>query len=270
MKRSRGRVAALIVATVVLFGAGACGDANGGSSATGASSAPADPKDVLAASTAAYDKGNYAAEFTMPNGVGQVLADTAKQQLYTKMGVSDPGPTFEMEMLIVEPDAFAKLNVGDLGPMDGLPGSELLTGKKWMHIDRAKVKDTEGLPLKGDAADALGLKELLAGAQGVQVSGDRRYTGTVDVTKTQESMVSVHEDVIKALGDKAKAVPFIATLDSEGRLTELVLDVPVAGDNPAHQLKLSLSKYGTATVPAKPAAGEYVEAPDNVYDSLGG
>ena len=268
MHYSRGRVVAVAVATVMLLGAAACGDiANSGSPATATSSRPADPKDVLVASTTAYEKGNYTADLTLPNGTGHAIIDSAKQQLYFKMAPSVPDMTFEIEMLIVEPDAFAKVNLGDLGPMAGLPGSELLTGKKWMHIDRTKVKEAEGLPLKADA-DALGLKRLLAGAQTVQKTGDGKYAGTLDAIAAGDTMVSLHEDVVKALGDKAKAVPFSATLDSEGRLTQLVLDVPAAGDNPAHQITVTLSTYGTATVPTKPATGEFVEAPDTVYDTL--
>ncbi len=269
MKRSGTSVAALAVAAVMLVGAGGCGSGGAnGTPATATSSKLADPKERLAASTAAYDTGNYAADFTMPGGGGQAIVDAAKKQVYMKIGLTEPA--FGMEMLVVEPDAFAKLNLGDLGPMAGLPGSELFTGKKWMHVDRTRLKDSDRIPISGDADDALGLKKLLSSAQGVQASGERKYTGTVDLTAADaDSLISADEDVVKALGDKAKTVPFTATVDDQGRLAELAVDVPAAGDNPAHQLKVTLTGYGTAAVPAKPAAGEFVEAPDNVYDALG-
>ncbi|MGI5184478.1 hypothetical protein ACQEVZ_50315 [Dactylosporangium sp. CA-152071] len=49
------------------------------------------------------------------------------------------------------------------------------------------------------------------------------------------------EDVVKTLGDQAATVPFTATVDAEGQLKELLVDVSAAGDKKAHQLKLTVT-----------------------------
>ncbi|WP_327004679.1 hypothetical protein OHA72_58265 [Dactylosporangium sp. NBC_01737] len=78
------------------------------------------------------------------------------------------------------------------------------------------------------------------------------------------------EAVVKALGAKAATVPFTATLDAEGRLTELLIDVPAAGPTKPHQLKMTVTQHGTVTIPARPTGKAVIEAPAAVYDFLNG
>ncbi|GAA3219462.1 hypothetical protein ACFO1B_29655 [Dactylosporangium siamense] len=266
------RTAALIVAVSVVFGTGACGDKAGDSgsgtpaAATATSSKAPEPKDVLLGSLAQYDKGVYAANFTSHDGSGQAAIDAPKKQAYIKIASTDPEAAFTMEVLLVEPDAYVKMNMGELAK---LPGMQQLNGKTWMHIDRTKVKDGGSLGIATDETDMLDLKALLQGAQSVQAAGDHKYSGTLDLAKGADSPMT-DEDVVKALGDKAATVPFTATLDAQGQLTELLIDVPAAGETKAHQLKLTMTEYGTATVPAKPTGKAVVEAPANVYDIFNG
>ena len=123
------------------------------------------------------------------------------------------------------------------------------------------------LGLDDDETDTLGLEPLLRSAQSVQQAGERRYTGTLDLAKGDETLMT-DEAVVKALGAKAGEVPFTATLDADGWLAELLIDVPAAGATKPHQLKLTVTADGTATIPAKPTGNAVVNAPQAVYDFL--
>ena len=267
MRLAWERAAALIVAASVMFATGACGSSSDGSGTPGAaatsSKAPA-AKDVLLGSLSEYDKGVYAVDYTALDGSGQGAIDAPKKQAYVKMVSTDPDAKFAMEVLLIEPDAYVKMDMGELAK---LPGMQQLNGKTWMHIDRAKVKDAASLGLAADETDMLDLKALLQSAQSVQPAGDHKYSGTLDLAKGEDTPVT-DEAVVKALGPQAATVPFTATLDAEGRLTELLIDVPAAGATKPHQLRMTVTQYGAVTIPAKPTGKAVIETPPKVYEFL--
>ncbi|MEV4140600.1 hypothetical protein AB0J72_51610 [Dactylosporangium sp. NPDC049742] len=263
MKLAWKKAAALIVAASVMVGASACGSSTDGGTAAGApatSKAP-EPKDVLLTSLSQYDKGVYSVDFTGLDGGGQAAFDASKKQAYIKMNTTDPEAKFTMEFLLVEPDAYVKMDMGELAKVMGIKN---LDGKTWMHVDRTKVKDTGSLGFSSNETDMLDVKELLKSAQSVKADGAGKFTGTLDLAKGDDSPMT-DEDVVKALADKAATVPFTVTVDAEGQLKELLIDVPAAGEHKAHQLKLTVTGY-TATVPAKPTGKAVIEAPAEVYD----
>ncbi|MEV6923021.1 hypothetical protein AB0M46_00710 [Dactylosporangium sp. NPDC051485] len=269
MKLAWGRSAALLAAVSVVFAAGACGDkaGDGSTPAAAASSKPADPKETLLGSLKEYDKGVYDVAFTARDGAGSGSIDAPKKHAHIKISGTDADMKFSMELLVLEPEAYLKMDMG--AAAGAVPGLELLNGKKWIHVDRSKIKDSQDLSLKADDADLTGIAALLKSAQGVQAAGDKKFTGTLDLGKGDKSPVT-DEEVIKALGDKAASVPFTATLGADGQLSELVIDVPAAGDKAAHQLKLTVSNYGKATVPAAPTGADVVEPPASIYAVLNG
>ncbi|HEU5110044.1 MAG TPA: hypothetical protein VFT95_15995 [Micromonosporaceae bacterium] len=265
MDLARGRVAALTVAVAVMVGAGACGGADGGGGGPAGAQAgakDADPKAALLGSLKEYDKGVYGVSLTALDGRGQGRVNVARKQAYIKMVSTDPEAAFTMELLVVEPHSYVKM---DLGGVAALPGLGLLSGDKWLHLDRSKVKGVEALTLHGDDADLAGVRGLLGSAGSVRRAGDRAYSGTLDLTKGERSPVT-DEDVVRELGAKAAAVPFTAAVDARGRLAELRIDVPAAGDHKAHALKLAFSGYGSVTLPARPTGAKVADAPDEVYD----
>jgi hypothetical protein len=74
-------------------------------------------------------------------------------------------------------------------------------------------------------------------------------------------------DILTKVGDKAKSVPFTATLDSSGRLTEFKIDG--SGIDPGLSMDMTFSDYGSAQNISKPT-GTIVAAPSTVYDILNG
>ena len=61
-------------------------------------------------------------------------------------------------------------------------------------------------------------------------------------------------------------MPFTAKLDPQGRLSELVVQIPAAGQSAAQDIKITYSDYGNATAAQKPAADQVVEAPQEFYN----
>jgi hypothetical protein len=62
------------------------------------------------------------------------------------------------------------------------------------------------------------------------------------------------------------AVPFTATLDGQGRLSEL----KITGANEAFNLDITFSNYGSPTPIAAPAVADVLPAPDLLYQALNG
>lgn len=267
MKLVLKRAVAVVVAVGVVFGAGACaGTASEADKAT-AGATPTrsvEPKEALANSLTSYDKGVYAVTFTAYDGTGTAKVDATKKNAHLKQASNDPDFTFSMELLALGTDTFMKIDMGEAAK---LPGLELATGKKWLHVDRSKIENFADLGIDVTRTDFLSLRAMLGSAQSVQAAGERKYTGTLDLSKDENSPLT-DGDLLDALGTKASAVPFTATLDAQGRLVELVLDVPAAGEAKAQQLKIALSEYGAVTFPAAPTGGDVVEAPAGVYEML--
>lgn len=138
--------------------------------------------------------------------------------------------------------------------MSGIPN----VSDKWMHAPADKVKAGSSLdPTKDIGAD------FATGVVDVERDGANGFKGTIDLTKVS----AVPAEAVKQLGDKAKAVPFTATVDAEGRLITLNLDmnsiVPGAG-----KMMTAYSGFGDPVTVTPPPAGEVVEMPADVLDSM--
>ncbi|MEE3919687.1 hypothetical protein V2I01_19415 [Micromonospora sp. BRA006-A] len=72
--------------------------------------------------------------------------------------------------------------------------------------------------------------------------------------------------MITALGAQAQSVPFTAKVDTQGRLSEMVLKIPAAGQSAAQDLKITYTDYGNAAPAQKPSADQVVEAPAELYN----
>ena len=65
-------------------------------------------------------------------------------------------------------------------------------------------------------------------------------------------------------------MPFTAGLDDQGRLSALTIQLPAVNGQQAQPLDVLYTDYGTKVTAERPAAGDVLEAPDNLYTSLGG
>jgi len=75
---------------------------------------------------------------------------------------------------------------------------------------------------------------------------------------------------VDSYGAAAQRVPFTAGLDEQGRLSELTIQLPAVNGQPAQPLEVLYTDYGIAVGDLTPDPATVVEAPANLYTTLGG
>lgn len=251
------RLAALGVglAAALTFGVTGCGgDGNDGGNGGGSSPSPKDPAVELRDAVGKLSE--TSAKVTMTAGplTGNGVIDAPNKQGNVKLEVSAGGQKVNVETLMIGGDMWLK--------MTGVPNIPT----KWMHLDPTKVSPDAGLGMKPGEVDFVGGDKLFQGISTVERTGEGQYKGTLDLTKATGSSFA-DKDTIAALGEKAKSVPFEAKVDDEGRVTNLMMDLgQVAGQ--ALKLDATYSDFGTEVKLEAPAAGEVIEAPDEIYQFL--
>lgn len=121
----------------------------------------------------------------------------------------------------------------------------------------------------GESTDPGYAEDLVRASAGLKRTGPGHFAGTTDLTRSTEAEI-VDDKTLEALGTRAKAVPFTAVLDAEGRLTTLTVKIPAAGKTKTQTYSVHYSGFGTTPSPAVPAAGDQEKAPADVYDLLRG
>ncbi|SIR38109.1 hypothetical protein [Micromonospora avicenniae] len=241
--------------------------ASGTAAATGtASPATGDAKQALLASTAAIRDGNF--RFTMTGGgssaEGQVHEPSQSARMKVSIGDSSSDLSMTLDVIHYRPDSWVKVDLGGRAA-GSVPGLEKLNLGKYQHLDQTRIKGNRNLGFDFERLDPAGSEVLTQGVTEVRRTGDGAYAGTLDVSKAAEAG-SLDANMITALGAQAKAVPFTARVDAQGRLSELVVQVPAAGQQQAQDVRITYSDYGNATAAQKPPADQVVEAPAELYN----
>ncbi|MET0495048.1 MAG: hypothetical protein ABW000_18145 [Actinoplanes sp.] len=280
------RFAAVLVPLLSLSLA-ACAGADGVNKAEVAAT-PADPKAALAASTAGLKAGDYSFTATIPGGTeAKGMVHIPSHSASLDMTIEEDETKGAIQYRIIEPNRFMKINmdlgeaVGDLREMeemadaspemkkmvDGLKAmTEMFSGKYWMRVDMSKLKASD-MQVNLEDPDLVGAGGLLGGVVTAQRTGSA-ITGTLDASALKGKGQMFGEEAFDGLAaDKAKALPYEATLDAEGRLSKLVLDVPKVADTPAGKWTVNYTGYGEATEQQKPT-GKVKEMPKDGYDML--
>ena len=244
--------------------AGGCGVADAVKEA--ASPAPAGPEERLLDALPGFATGAF--RFTVKGGTQPMsgVLDASKKSYRIDVSQKDPdlGYTLTMKFLVVDEQAWIKI---------GFKGTEGLTGfpelpKTWMLVDPGKIEDTEDAPLSyDDETDPGEAGAVLRAIVDVTQTGAGTYEGTTDLTRQGEAGI-VADATLKALGDRAKAVPFEATVDGQGRLTRTVVEIPAAGKAEATRYEVVYDGYGSTEPPSEPVAGEQQKAPKAAYEML--
>lgn len=220
-----------------------------------ATSAPAtDSKSVLAGTAQHFQTRSFTYSIT---------AKTPDAGTTTATGGSDPasksrslsvqqdadGTKVTIDYRIIGADRFFKI--------DGIP----IFPAKFMKIDGSKLAGPNVDKTLTELEGPVGVALVFTSIVDVQDAGGGKYSGTVDLTKTANSMI-VEPDQLKALGDKAKAVPFEATVDTQGQLTSLKLTI----DPATNTFEMTFSKWGEPVGITAPPASDVVDAPASVYE----
>jgi hypothetical protein len=262
--RITGLAAGLTVA-VALAGCGPTDDA-----AAVKSAPPVSPSDKLLKAVPDSDAAPYKFEIKQNNQKVTGTWDATKKSFEGKVVYSEASDGIDLTVtettLVRTEGTWMKIAFNP----SNLPGLPKLP-KSWMKVDTSKVKDAAGnfLVFDENSADPGNAYFLVTNAAGVKEAGAGKYTGTTDITMVPDAGI-VDEATLKALGAKAKAVPFTAAVDSEGHLSSMSLKVPAAGKSKAGTYTVTYSDFGKASLPAAPAADEQKPAPDAAYDLMNG
>jgi hypothetical protein len=258
-KRAAATAAALLTAAGVGSGCDVAG------SQDEASPAPQTPKEALIASVPDGSEGRY--RFTVTDAdmtsTGEVDPTAKGVHIASAYTDKDLGFTMNMAFLVVDQQAWTRITFTDTKSLTGLP--EL--PDNWLRLDPTKVKDPDSMPLAFDGADPVNATSLLRSAVSANDKGSGRFDGTLDLTRASDAEV-VDPDGLTALGEAAKAVPFTATVDAGGRLASITVEVPAAGETPAHQFVVTYADYGSAPAVSPPVAAEATDAPAAAYELL--
>lgn len=187
-------------------------------------------------------------------------ADPLAGLVVAKLSVSYQGFKVPVDAQLSPNDYYLKVPAGL--PIPGLDTS------KWLHVDPTKVTSIEAVAF-GGPTDPTGLKGLVAALGTAESTDGKLIKGTFDFTKGTWGPIA-NANVVKALGDKAKSVPFEATIGEKNRLATLKVTVPAAGSAKEQVVNITYSDFGTQVKFAAPKADETAEAPDLVYSLLNG
>jgi hypothetical protein len=265
VKSRRLATAGLGLVAAVTFAVAGCG---GTTNSPATNNQPAagqqaqDPAAALAAAAAKLAEESFKMTMKMGDtGTMTGAMDPKKKLGRTSMTVSTEGVNMKVETLMVGADLYMKMDMGGLA----LPG---IDPKKWMHLDTAKLPANSSLGIRPGETDPASAEKLLKAATKVEKVGDRGFKGTLDLTKLN-GVAGIEDKDVTSLGDKAKAVPFTASTDDQGRLTNMKVDMPIMSGVDLGSLDATYSDFGTTVEVTKPDPSKVTEAPEALYGTLG-
>lgn len=258
-----GRAAVLVA--LVVFGTTGCADRTGtttspsagaGSGAPSASGAPVPvaPRDALLGSTKLLAATTFSAKVTYPNSVVlESTIDPATRTGTQKFTGGNERVGFVVEQLNVGGEVFLKYAFRNDPSAPKLPAG-------WMRVDLSQMKQPDKLALT--VPDPARLDEIMPKVGAVERTAERTFTGTVDLRDVGKLGLVNDTSTMAALGDKAAAVPFEATVDDQGRIASFTIKAPASTTRPARTWNVTYSGWGTTLSITKPAA---IPAPRTLY-----
>ncbi|HZN75496.1 MAG TPA: hypothetical protein VFC00_28010 [Micromonosporaceae bacterium] len=241
---------------------GACNVTAGGTGATPTPSASptamseADAKAALQKAAVELSKTSYKIQLAAGPVSGNGAMDPVGKNGQLTLNLFMGSATAKLDTVLIGADMWLKT--------DGIP----VVPDKWLHLDTARLPDDSPLGVRPGRLDPVNSEKLFDAATKIENVGRGQFKGTVDLTKLSSSAI-VDRATVETLGDRAKAVPFEATIDDQGRLTNFKMDLGTV-DNVPMKVNVTYSDFGTSVSPTKPAASDVMEAPEAVYNLLGG
>jgi len=210
----------------------------------------------LADAVRKLNESSYAFETKLGSmGEKSGVADPVNKAVKMNLELSAQGVRINIDMVALGTDYYVKMNGL---PLPGVDSS------KYMHLDGTKISSLANLGIE-NIVDPTNLEHLVEQFVTVEKSGDGTFKGTIDLTKAP----AMNQD-LSSFGDKAKAAPFEATVDAEGRLTSLKATISTTDSMPEMEWTTTYSDFGSAPKIEKPADSEITQAPPQLTAILGG
>ncbi len=206
--------------------------------------APPDPKAAVTASLAGLTAGNYA-----------YIVATYDRQVTGTTDFASAGAAWHTTFTDPEPEVYYERVIGEDRYTRTTPED------RWQHWDLSRMPEAvERHGLAITKPDRTGATQLLGMMDTATVEGST-VRGTLAVTTILDSSIVLQPLQFRLTG----RTTFTATLDGQGRLSRLVVDVPATTEplGPAGTWTLDITGYGTTPAPTRPTPTE--EAPDDSY-----
>ncbi|SNT17761.1 hypothetical protein SAMN05421812_103556 [Asanoa hainanensis] len=248
-----------VVTAAVLFALVGCGqaaDSGTGSPAAATTTAPADPATQIAAAGKKVDESSFKFSYETASMKAQGVRHQPSQSVQMALTGESEGQQIKIDVIAIGEDVWTKMDLG-LDPGDDPTMQGLAEGLgKWQ---KSTAADEEGMPFAGAGAQAMGTS-MTKGLKDLKETAPGTFTGTVDITVNTDLDLTEDEETIKALGDKVKALPVTFTLDSEGRFSSIVIEIPASGSVKAQKGTVKFFEYGDVTQPKAPPADQVAAA----------
>ena len=254
MNTRRITTASLSFLTCATLGLAGCHSSS--STDAGSPSSQASAKDNLMSSLASLGTTSYAISLTTPQISATGAVDPVGDTISVTARGTREGEAVKIESLTVEQSSWARIDLGTASEQMGINPS------KWLRLDPSELTSAS-LPFdKSDLTDAFDLDHILGGIIAVTRVDAQHYSGTIDLSGVRgvNSIVPAGD----SLGAAAKNLPFTATTDPRGRMTEL--RVGPKGGTAAFDFKIS--DYNVAETVDPPDDDDVVIAPKSVYGLL--
>jgi hypothetical protein len=268
MRTRRLTGSTLGVLAAVAFAVSGCSESGTPGTGTGsgaptasasASTGTADPAAAAALGQAAAKLGTTSFKVTMTSGPGFRLIglmDAPGGKGTGELAVTGQNAEIRVKTLIVGQDLYVQI-----------PG--VTKASTWTHVDVSRLPEGANVGLRPGQIDPANTADLLASSTDVQQVDPRNYRGTLDLTKVA-GIAGVDQVTVDGYGAAAQHVPFTASVDEQGRLSVLTIQLPAANGQQAQPLEVLYTDYGTTVEAQRPPAAQITEAPDSLYTSLGG
>ena len=255
------RLAGLGLATMatVAFAMAGCGDnttpttSPSASAGTPSATTSADPAAAskLSAAVAQLDSTSFTLTATSGSGfkmTGSIDAPGGKGT--AQITASGPNAEINIKTMLIGQDLYAQV-----------PG--ITKAGTWTHVDGSRLPANANIGLRPGQIDPVNTANLLKATTDVKATGDTTYSGSVDLSKAA-GVAGLGQVTVAASNAPVQNVPFTATLDAQGRLSTLTVNLPQS-----EPLQVTYANYGQPVQVTAPAPNEITEAPDSFYNSLG-
>jgi hypothetical protein len=260
--RRRLAVTVAVLASLTLVASG-CTTTTG--SAT--PSASAKPATQILTDAVAKTKGQ---SFTYALAYGTQITGDGAQDVAAGNGsrnvtFADPasGLMVKANLVLVSGTLYAKLDLGAAAAL--VPGLAGL-GSNYLTLDMKKMNPSGLSAGLIPTADTITPDTYLGGVVKAESVSPTQVKGTTDLSKSAPKLIPAAS--IAKLDATVKVVPFVVTLDDQGRITKIVLTLPKIETLPAADMTISYGGYGSTVQIAAPPAANATPAPDLIYTFL--